>query len=222
MIGTRRRTLGNRIAPARFIGFLVVLVGGYLVSHWLTGDRDWKDTGAMAFDLAALCFLISLIPLLKGSTVEIMRRHAEENDANRLMVLIMTSLLTLVAMTSVSGELSRVHHGDVFAAAKLVTTLLLIWLFANSVYALHYAHAFYAQTPKTGGDSGGIDFPGTRTPSYSDFCYFAFTLGMTFQTSDVAITAPAIRQAVLLHSFAAFVFNIGVIAFTINVLGGSG
>ncbi len=32
---------------------------------------------------------------------------------------------------------------------------------------------------------------------------------------------PALRQVALLHSFAAFVFNIGVIAFTINVLGGS-
>ena len=121
-----------------------------------------------------------------------------------------------------SGELAEVHKGDLFAAVKLVATLLLIWLFANSVYALHYAHAFYSHDPKTGGDSAGIDFPGTKTPSYSDFCYFAFTLGMTFQTSDVEISAPAIRQVALLHSFAAFIFNIGVIAFTINVLGGSG
>jgi len=44
---------------------------------------------------------------------------------------------------------------------------------------------------------------------------------MTFQTSDVAITRSRIRIVALMHSFAAFVFNIGVIAFTINVLGGS-
>jgi uncharacterized membrane protein len=222
MTAARRRTLGNRIAPARFIGFLLVLIGGFLVSHWLIGDRDWKDAAALAFDVAALCFLVSLIPLLKHSTVAVMRRHAEENDANRLMVLVITSLLTLLVMTAVSGELERIHQGDLFAAIKLVATLLLIWLFANSVYALHYAHAFYSRDPKSGGDSAGIDFPGTKTPSYSDFAYFAFTLGMTFQTSDVQITAPAIRQVALLHSFAAFVFNIGVIAFTINVLGGSG
>ena len=45
---------------------------------------------------------------------------------------------------------------------------------------------------------------------------------MTFQTSDVAITQSRIRAVAVLHSFAAFVFNIGVIAFTINVLGGAG
>jgi uncharacterized membrane protein len=218
----RRSTLGNRIAPARFIGFLVVLVGGYLVSHWLIGDSDWRDAAALAFDLAAACFIVSLVPLLKHSTTAIMRIHAEENDANRLMVLVITSLLTLVALIAVSGELERIHQGDLMAAIKLVVTLLLIWLFANSVYSLHYAHAFYSRDAKSGGDSAGIDFPGTKTPSYSDFAYFAFTLGMTFQTSDVQITAPAIRQVALLHSFAAFVFNIGVIAFTINVLGGSG
>ena len=43
---------------------------------------------------------------------------------------------------------------------------------------------------------------------------------MTFQTSDVAITRAALRRVALLHCFGAFVFNIGVIAFAINVLGG--
>ena len=42
---------------------------------------------------------------------------------------------------------------------------------------------------------------------------------MTFQTSDVQITSPRIRRLALVHSLAAFAFNIGVIAFTINALG---
>ena len=43
---------------------------------------------------------------------------------------------------------------------------------------------------------------------------------MTFQTSDVTITGTAVRRTVLFHCFAAFIFNLGVIAFTINILGG--
>ena len=54
-----------------------------------------------------------------------------------------------------------------------------------------------------------------------DFAYFAFTLGMTFQTSDVSVTARPLRRVVLLHCFGAFIFNIGVIAFAINGLAGS-
>jgi uncharacterized membrane protein len=112
------------------------------------------------------------------------------------------------------------RSGDLVALAKLVGTLLAIWLFANSIYALHYAHAYYTKAPDTGGDAAGLDFPGTKTPFYGDFAYFAFTLAMTFQTSDVAITSRALRHVALLHCFTAFVFNIGVIAFAINALGG--
>lgn len=216
------RALGNRIAPVRFIGFVVLLLAGFAGMRWLEHDRDWRDAATIAFDLAALGFLVSLVPLLRDSTAAVMRRHAEANDANRLMVLIVTSLLTVVAMIAVSGELRRIHAGETFAAVKLVGTLLLIWLFANAVYALHYAHDYYRHDAESGGDSRGLDFPGTKTPTYSDFAYFAFTLGMTFQTSDVEITAPPLRRVALLHGFAAFVFNIGVIAFTINVLGGRG
>ncbi len=42
---------------------------------------------------------------------------------------------------------------------------------------------------------------------------------MTFQTSDVNIHDRHIRRAVTIHCLAAFVFNLGVIAFVINTLG---
>ena len=45
---------------------------------------------------------------------------------------------------------------------------------------------------------------------------------MTFQTSDVDITTTQMRVVSIFHCLAAFVFNLGVIAFTINILGSSG
>lgn len=214
-----RATLGNRIAPARFLMFTALLGAGYAACRVLLPGDDWRDCAAMAFDGAAAVFLLSLIPLLRDSTAEAIRRHAARNDANRLLILALTTVLTVVAMAAIAGEIAGARGGEVQAIAKLVGTLLLIWLFANSVYALHYAHAYYLADAK-GADSGGIDFPGMTTPDYWDFAYFAFTLGMTFQTSDVNIRSRRLRRVVLLHSFAAFIFNIGVIAFTINVLGG--
>ena len=67
----------------------------------------------------------------------------------------------------------------------------------------------------------GLDFPGTPEPNYWDFVYFSFTCGMAFATSDVAISDQHIRRIVTVHCLAAFAFNIGVLAFTINVLGSS-
>ncbi len=224
MTGRSGTKLGNRIAPPRFLAFLLLLPLALLGYHALLPGQGWKDALAMAFDLSAAVFLLSLIPLRHDSSAAAMRLHARENDANRVQVLVITSLLTLVVMAAISGELAAAKHGQPLAMARLIGTLLLIWLFANSVYALHYAHAFYGADPSDmarDGDRGGIGFPGTATPTYSDFAYFAFTLGMAFQTSDVQITSPGIRRIALLHSFAAFIFNIGVIAFTINALGGA-
>jgi uncharacterized membrane protein len=102
----------------------------------------------------------------------------------------------------------------------VVATLVLAWLFGNVVYALHYAHVYYQAGKDRGGDAAGISFPETKEPDYWDFVYFSFTLGMTFQTSDCDITAQAIRRISIGHCMAAFVFNLGVLAFTINALGG--
>ena len=212
--------LGNRIAPPRFLLFLVLLPLALFAYRAALDTAEWLDPLAMAFDFAAAVFLLSLLPLLRDNEAADIRKHAAENDANRVALLVITTLLTFAVMAAITAELDAAQAGDRVAMAKLIGTLLLIWLFANTVYALHYAHLYYASDEKTGKDAAGLDFPGTKTPDYRDFAYFAGTLGMTFQTSDVSITAPRIRHVALLHSFAAFVFNIGVIAFTINTLGG--
>lgn len=213
------KTLGNRLAPPRFIAFAPLLPVGAGLWAWLNPVAPWQDALAMGFDLAAAVFLLSLLPLLRHLPVAEMRRHADENDANRTLIVVVSTLLALVVMAAISGELAAASAGDGLAMGKLLVTLVLAWLFANSVYALHYAHSYYFGSEAKGDHRGGIEFPGTHNPDYSDFAYFAFTVGMTFQTSDVQITAPAVRRLVLVQSLASFVFNIGVIAFTINALG---
>ena len=217
-MGASRRTIGSTLAPARYVMFVLLLPVFALAYQSARPAADWLESVAMGFDGAAALFLLSLIPLLRGSSVEKIRRQARENDANRLLVLIITTLISLAVMVAMTGELGGAGRGEPGPIVRLVATLALVWLFANSVYALHYAHMFY--TDHGGSDRGGLDVPGTAAPSYPDFIYFAFTLGMTFQTSDITITRRDMRIVVTLHSMAAFLFNIGIIAFTINVIGG--
>lgn len=213
-------TIGNRLAPPRFLIFLVLAPALYLALQGLGWAKDWRDAVALAFDGAALVFLASLWPVLHDANPDSIRRHAAANDANRPLVLLITTVVTLAVMAAITGELQPAKGGDVIAMAKLVATLALIWAFTNLVYAVHYAHVFYSQDAASGGDVGGLDFPGSKAPGYWDFAYFAMTLGMTFQTSDVTVTSTRLRRVALFHSVAAFIFNIGVIAFTINALGG--
>lgn len=64
-------------------------------------------------------------------------------------------------------------------------------------------------------------WPPARTPaSYWDFAYFAFVVGMTAQTADVAVSSPRMRRLVMLHGLLAFAFNTSIVALTINLLAG--
>ncbi|AJP74577.1 membrane protein [Sphingomonas hengshuiensis] len=172
-----------------------------------------------AFDLGAGVFLLACLPLLSHES-DRMRQSAAINDANRFVLLLVTVAVSFVILVAVASELMEGKTPALPTLLLVIGTLALTWVFSNGIYALHYAHLFYTEDSETGGDSGGLDFPDTPEPDYWDFIYFAFCLGMTFQTSDVTIKNRRFRKVVTLHCLAAFVFNLGVIAFTINVLGG--
>ncbi len=206
-----KQTLGQRIAPARFLAFLVIFAVAFAAS---LGALGWSRALMAGFDIAAVFFLLAITPVLRASGAATMRKHAAENDANRVVLLVITGVTMIAILTAVFSELS-VKDGGGPPKGLIVGTLALAWLFSNTIYALHYAHLFYVE-----GSKGGLKFSGNGSPDYSDFVYFAFTLGMTFQTSDTAVESRNMRRIVTVHSLLAFVFNIGVLAFTINVLGG--
>lgn len=210
--------IGKSIAPPRFLMFLALFAGGLaLLKAW--DGLPLAHSALLAFDAAAWVFLLSLWPLLKDAKAEQMRAHANANDAGRVLVLILTAIVGAVVLVAVGVELSAKDRSATDIALVL-GTLMTSWLFGNVIYALHYAHLFYGKRRAHDGQQGGLDFPGTKEPDYHDFFYFAATMGMTFQTSDVAITSAKMRRVAIWHGLVAFIFNMGIIAFTINILGG--
>ena len=177
----------------------------------------WSQGTMVAFDVAAAVFLISITWVLRAGEADQMRQAASANDANRAGLLVISVVTSIVVMAAVISE--KLDKAAPWTIALVLVSLALAWIFSNTVYAVHYAHLFYGQDK--GEDRGGIDFPDCDNPDYWDFVYFSFTLGMTFQTSDVDITSRRVRRIVTGHCLAAFVFNLGVLAFTINSIGGS-
>lgn len=208
--------LGNKIAPPRFLLFAAIAATAIAIGTALLG---WRQGVMIGFDAGAIVFLLSCIPLLNDETAA-MRAAAVRNDANRVVLLAVTVAVTLVILAAIAAELGEKGSPRGSAVALIVATLMLAWTFSNVIYALHYAHLFY-MPGKDGKDHGGLAIPKTDQPDYWDMLYFSFTLGMTFQTSDVEIESRGIRRVATFHSLIAFVFNLGVLAFTINVLGGS-
>ena len=67
-------------------------------------------------------------------------------------------------------------------------------------------------------DEGGIDFKNVAAPTYSDFAYLAFTVGMSFAVSETEPTTTRIRRVALGHALLSYTFGTGVLAVAINLV----
>jgi uncharacterized membrane protein len=206
--------MGNRTLGWRFPLFWIVLI----LTAPLAIPRLGLERGALvSFDAAAIVFLLGCASLFYRST-EGIRASALANDASRvarLVIGIVAAAIVFAAMTAVIADRAILTGFDKLLIAA---TLLLVWAFVNTMYALHYAHLYYS-TGGDGEDCRGIAFPATSEPLMADFAYFAFTIGVALQTADAAITSRRIRRVVTVHEIVSFFFNVGVLALVVNVLG---
>lgn len=192
------------------------LFGGLcLIAAPLSLLMPWQEAFLIGFDAGALAYFLTL-PRLFGQDAAGIRKEAARADPEAKMLLLLTAIVLLVIMVSIATVLVEKQDGDNLAVLLCLATLAVAWCFSNMVYTLHYAHLYYSD--RDGGDRKGLQFPQEDKPDYWDFAYFAFTIGMTFQTSDVTISGSHIRRIVTLQSLAAFIFNLGILAFSINIL----
>lgn len=207
------KTLGHHVAPPRFVLFAATMAILTVLAALAGIELQISVLGS--FDVATLVFLISALPLLNDD-VATMRRTSAMNDANRVGLLAITLLVLLIVLIAVGALIA--HPDTNWVEVPLILgSLVLAWVFANTVFAFHYAHLYYQRRDKK--DWAGLNFPNGATPDYWDFLYFSFTLGMTFQTSDVVINGAHMRRIALAHGVAAFLFNLGILAFAINTVG---
>jgi len=234
---TRHVRQHPRLAMAAVLGVAVYL----LLPSWISVSTRLLS----AFDVAVLFFLGAMWVMMGRATNANMRRRAQVEDEGREVVLALSSIVATAILLSISLELHGIKdypkplaaiHG---ALAGL--TILLAWLFMNTMFALHYAQRYYDKPDAPGdgaADDGaddapddaaddpgqpiarGLCFPHTDQPDYWDFIYFSFVIGMTFQVSDVQIEDHSLRRLGLAHGLLAFFFNVVVLALTINIVAG--
>ncbi|HEY5258079.1 MAG TPA: DUF1345 domain-containing protein [Candidatus Baltobacteraceae bacterium] len=176
-----------------------------------------------AYDAGALVLLLAewLFAMHRDPTHT--RRYAANEDPGRNVAffLVLVSVAAgLVAAVMILGGTA----GHIASAPRVVTYVLafgavvLGWLLIQTTFTFRYAHAYYRDANRDSRADGGLKFPGEVPPSYYDFAYFSFVIGMTFQVSDVQITAPRIRRMVLAHGLISFGYSVTIVALTVNVI----
>jgi uncharacterized membrane protein len=149
------------------------------------------------------------------------QERAGAEDPGRTLVyviVIVASLVSLLAALQLSRHVAGLPPAEA-AVSELMClfTVALAWGLTHTSFTLRYAHLYYREDDE---GVGGVEFPRQAVPSYFDFAYFAFTIGMCFQTSDVCITTRQMRRAVLLHAIISFGYNTAIIAFVLNLVFG--
>lgn len=206
-----------RVSHHRFIVFLALF---FAATGLLWRVLPWADAVSVGFDAAAILYIGWMVRLMGTADADDIRAQAQANDSGRAAFLGIASTITLVILVTVAVELRPAGHAHAWQIALPVLTLILAWVFGNTVYTLHYAHLYYDDMPD-GSDRRGLGFPETPEPRYIDFAYFSFNLGMCYQVSDVTVNKTGLRRVVMFHAILAFFFNIGVLALALNIVAGA-
>jgi uncharacterized membrane protein len=199
----------------------IAVVAGVLSLLFLPDHLPRTTRGLIAWDLGVGLYLVLALIMVLRSNVERVRWRASIEDDGALVALLLTVAAAVASVAAIFIELINAsdlpRHDQTLRLALVITTIVLSWAYVHIAFALHYAHEFYDQDAKA---HAKLRFPGTEEPDYVDFLYFAFVIGMTSQTSDVAISSSALRRLVLIHGVIAFFFNTTLLAITINIAAG--
>ena len=224
MTGLPAPTLYNRWlgwhAPAMRRA-VIVLIAGLIVAVVLLPFVAWELAVTAGWDAAALTFLSTVWPIIVRADSSHAPQFASREDQTEgsARTLLIGACVASLLGAGYALHLAEQHKGASRALliATAVLTVVLSWTLINTVFTLRYADQNFRSKP------GGIAF-GTedeqQAPSYRDFAYVAFTIGMTYQVSDTTLRDPQIRRSVLAHAILSYVFGVVIVAGSVNLISG--
>jgi uncharacterized membrane protein len=210
-----------RLLVAAGLGLVVGLGGGLLSSQWQLGLLlGWM--AAAALFVAWMWFTIGRM------SPQATRDHACREDPGQAasdVAVLSAAVASLGAVGlflaggpsgsgSGGGSGGSGGSGVVVEALLTVLSVALAWATVHTVFTVRYARMYYVDSRR------GIKFNQDEDPTYVDFAYLAFTVGMTFQVSDTDIRRPDLRAVILRHMLLSYLLGAVVIAVTINLVGG--
>ena len=204
----RTASAGQRVTVAMLTG----AVAGVVVSLVTVPSAAVLSGWDVAVVIYLVWVFIAVWRLDPGTTGRLAKREDPSSAVAELVVLAAGTAM----LVAVGFALVRAGQAAGGTKAMLVTlglvSVVLSWTLVHTVYALRYARAYYSEPV------GGIEFNEAEPPTYTDFAYFAFTVGMTFQVADTNITSKAVRRITLHHALLSYLFGAVLLGLVINVV----
>ncbi|MES3000406.1 MAG: DUF1345 domain-containing protein [Pseudomonadota bacterium] len=199
--------------PRLLIAAVVGIVAFFLL------PQSWTFTARVlvAWNLGVWPYLAALVWLMLRSTADGVRGISKQEDASSAGLMVLMCTAAVLSLVAIVVELAHGTDGgekSLFVYAITGFTVVGSWLLLGALYTFHYAHMYYSAPP----NRLPLAFPDAlKSPSYMDFMYFAFTLSVAVQTSDVAVHTTSMRATVLGQSVLCFFFNLAILGFLVNM-----
>ena len=210
-----------RARPRLLVGLAFGLVAAVLLCL-VPNPLGWTTRAILAWDIAVAAFMVVMIEGMRDCSVANMQARAEAQDEGAGMILGLAIVAAAASLATIGIELSEAKgaHGLVggLRIGLAFVTVVLSWTFVQTIFALHYAHEYYAPIEdEPGSIRAGLGFQGEGQPDYWDFLHFSLVIGVAGQTADITFTSKAQRRIGTVHSVLSFAFNTIVLALSINL-----
>lgn len=208
-----KRWLSIPVAARLGIASLFGILAGFATGYYLS----WTYAPLVFWDVTALIAAGGIWVSVHAMDAAHTKKHATIDDPGRGivdMILVFASLASLAAVFVLI-----IHAGSASGLEKIidiglgVSSVVISWVLVHITYMLRYADLYYK------GD-GAIDFNTAAAPTYQDFAYLAFTIGMTYQVSDTSLKTTELRTIARQHAVLSYIFGTAIIATVINTLAG--
>ena len=211
----------HRGAHLRLVFAVTIGIGVAL----LAGNTDIATRSLIGWDICVVVLLLGIWHMMATTTLAKLRLKAAQQDETAPVILGLMIAAVVASLWGILAEMSYARsaagRGTGLFILLALGTLVLSWLCMHMLFATHYAHRYYSDRANVGEASPGLIFPEhDPVPSYMEFVYFAFCIGMTYQVSDIMTGTRAFRRLITLHSALSFFYNTFVLALAVNLFSG--
>jgi uncharacterized membrane protein len=198
---------------------LMVMVVVGLLAAIVTGVfAGWGYAPAVGWIAAGSTYCALTAATTWGKNAAQTAAMAARDDPSPPVADILILMANVASLAAVGYLIVQGHstHGarQALLAGLAVVSVAVSWALVHTLYMLRYAVLYYS------GEVGGIIFNQQESPSFIDFAYLAFTIGMTYQVSDTNLETRRIRVAALRHALQSFVFGSVILATVVNLVAG--
>ncbi len=181
---------------------------------------SWTYAPAVGWDVMALWYTATIWFGIWPMSAQATASRVNREDPSRATSDVLTLCAAVASLAAVGIVLVRAHnaHGadQIMLATLGLLSIAVSWLTVHTIFTLRYTLLYYTDPV------GGVDFNVPELPSYKDFAYLAFTIGMTFQVSDTNLKSSEIRATALRHGLLSYLFGSLILAAAVNIIAGLG